>query len=283
MVQNLQQLKKRIKASNGIAQIARAMEMVSASKIRKAQDCVEKHNPYARKVKYMVQRVLTNKNLYDGIEKFVKKREGKRLLYIIAPDKGFAGGLVANLSKKINSYLQNDHDDYFVVIGKKAINYVTRYGYNLLASFEMMTSFPKYDDIYPIIDIAKKFYLSGEVVKVSIVYTAFKNMLIQEPVIEEVFPIKRDESFIGNYVDYIFEPNSQQVLEDLIPFYFEVEFYSALMNSYASEQSARMMAMKNAKENAKDISASLTSIYNKARQEKITNEILNLANGQQGM
>ncbi|BAG13948.1 ATP synthase gamma chain [Endomicrobiia bacterium] len=279
MAQNLQQLKKRIKTSDSIAQIAKAMEMIAASKIRKAQNYVEKHNPYARKIKYMVQRILTDKDLYDEIEKFSKERKGKRLIYIISPDKGLCGGLVVNLFKKVSFNVQSS--DYVVAIGKKSANDATRYNYNVLASFGMGTSFPKYDDIYPIIDIAKKLYISGEVTKVSVIYTEFKNMLVQKPAIEEILPVKPDKSFKENKMDYIFEPDPQQVLEDLLPYYFEVEFYSAFMNAYASEQAARMTAMKNAKDNANDISASLTNIYNKSRQEKITNEILDLANGQQ--
>jgi F-type H+-transporting ATPase subunit gamma len=281
MPQNLQQLKKRIKTSNSIAQISKAMEMIAASKIRKAQDSVEKHNPYARKIKYMMQRIVIDKDLNNNIEKFSKEKEGKKLIYIITPDKGLCGGLIVNLFKKASSYLRPE--DYVVLIGKKASYEAVKCGYNVLASFNMGTSFPKYDYIYPIIDIAKDFYISGEVVKVSIVYTKFINMLIQKPVVEEIFPIKPDESFKGHDIDYIFEPSSQQVLRDLLPYYFEVEFYSALMNAYACEQASRMIAMKNAKDNANEISASLTNTYNKSRQEKITNEILDLANGQQGI
>ena len=149
MAQNLQQLKKRIKTSDSIAQIAKAMEMIAASKIRKTQDSVEKHNSYARKIKYITQRILTDKDLYDEIEKFSKERDGKRLVYIISPDKGLCGGLVVNLFKKVSLYVQSS--DYVVAIGKKAANNVARYNYDVLASFSMGTNFPKYDYIYPII------------------------------------------------------------------------------------------------------------------------------------
>jgi F-type H+-transporting ATPase subunit gamma len=282
VAQNLQQLKKRIKTSSSIAQIAKAMEMISASKIRKAQDCVEKHNPYARKIKSIVQRIINDQDLYSkDMEKFLKEIDGKRLVYILSPDKGLAGGLVVNLLKTANSYLRPD--DYIVVVGKKASGDITRHSYNILASFEMGTKFPSYDDIYPMIDIAKKFYISGEVTKVSVIYTEFKNMLTQKPAIDEIFPVKPDQEFKDDVTDYLFEPSPLQVLTDLLPFYFEVEFYSAIMNAYASEQAARMTAMKNAKDNANDISASLINIYNRSRQEKITNELLDLANGQQGM
>jgi F-type H+-transporting ATPase subunit gamma len=282
MSHNLQQLKKRIKTSNSIAQIAKAMEMISASKIRKAQDSVEKYNSYSRKIKSIVQRIIIDQDLYSKeMEKFMKESNGKRLVYIISPDKSLAGGLVANLFKTASAYLRND--DYIVVIGKKASSDVTRHGYNIFASFEMGTKFPSYNDICPMIDIAKKFYISGEVAKVSVIYAEFKNMLVQKPVVEEIFPIKPDREFKEVVTDYLFEPSPFEVLKDLLPFYFEVEFYSAIMNAYASEQAARMAAMKNAKDNAKDISTSLTNIYNRSRQEKITNELLDLANGQQGM
>ena len=279
MAQNLQQLKKRIKTSQSIAQITKAMEMIAASKIRKAQNSVERHSPYAKKIMSMTQRILQDKDLSEYIAKFLKRKPGKKLVYVISPDKGLCGGLTVNLFKKLNSVVSKD--DYVVSIGKKAISYSSKYDLNVLASFYSGMSFPRYEDIYPMIDIAKKFYFSGQASSVSVVYTEFKNMLVQEAVETEIFPIKRDENFKDdNEIDYIFEPSEERVLEDLMPFYFEVEFYDAIMNAYASEQAARMVAMKNAKENAKEIAISLTSIYNRSRQEKITNEILDLANGQ---
>jgi len=280
MAQNLQQLKKRIKTSDSIAKIAKAMEMTAASKIRKAQISVEKHNPYAKKIKYVVQKILTEENFHERTKKFSEEKNGKRLVYIISPDKGLCGGLITNIFKKAISYLQSD--DYVIAIGKKTINNIARYDYNVLASFDMGTSFPKYEDIYPIIDIAKRFYFSDEVTKVSVIYTEFKNILMQESVADEIFPVKFDKNdFKENEFNYIFEPNFQDILKDLLPYYLEIEFYSAFMNAYASEQAARMTAMKNAKDNAAEISAYLTNIYNKSRQEKITNEILDLANGRQ--
>lgn len=282
MAQNLQQLKKRIKSSQNIAQITKAMEMIAASKIRKAQASVEKHNPYAQKIMNMVQHVLSDKELFSEInDKFLKEKKGKKLIYIISPDKGLCGGLVVNLFKKANSYISKD--DYVIAIGKKAVNNILQNDYNTLATFNMGASFPSYEEIYPMIEMGKKKFLSGEVVKVAIIYTAFKNMLVQEPVIEEVFPVKPDENFQKNGIDYIFEPSAAKVLEDLLPYYAEVEFYSALMNAYASEQAARMTAMGNAKDNANEIAESLNNIYNRSRQEKITNELLDLANGQQGI
>ncbi|MDR1695022.1 MAG: ATP synthase F1 subunit gamma [Endomicrobium sp.] len=280
MAQNLQQLKKRIKTSRNIAQIAKAMEMIAASKIRKAQSAVEKHAPYAKKITSIVKKMI-NDNELEGVGRFSKEKPGKKVVFVISPDKGLAGGLVVNLFKKMSSYVSKD--DYVIAVGKKAVSGIVKYDYNVIASFQMGTGFPRYEDIFPMIDIAGKFYLSGEAVKVAVIYTEFKNMLVQEAVIEEILPVKPDKNFKKSGIDYIFEPSPERVLTDIIPYYFEVEFYDALMNAYASEQAARMTAMGNAKENANEISASLNNMYNKSRQEKITNEILDLANGQQGL
>ncbi|MDR0485426.1 MAG: ATP synthase F1 subunit gamma [Elusimicrobiota bacterium] len=281
MAQNLQQIKKRIKTSKNIFQIAKAMEMIAASKIRKAQIAVERYNPFADRIMKIVNKILDDKDFSEDIEKFAKKRAGKKMVFIISPDKGLCGGLVVNLLKKASSCIEPE--DYVVSIGKKASGGALKAGYNILASFNAGTSFPKYEDIFPMINIASKFYNSGDITSVLIVYSEFKNKLVQTASIREVLPIQRDENYIDNGIDYIMEPSGRQVLADLIPYYLEVEFYNAFMNSYASEQAARMAAMRNAKDNADEISASLTNIYNRSRQEKITNEILDLANGQQGI
>ncbi|MDR2676449.1 MAG: ATP synthase F1 subunit gamma [Endomicrobium sp.] len=272
MVQNLQQIKKRIKTSNNIEQISKAIEMISASKILKIQSFVERYNPYAKKIKYMVQRVITEKKIIDK-----KENVNNKFVYIISPDKGLCGGLVMNLLKIMSSYVQQN--DYVVTIGKKAASNVSKYDYNVIASFKMGINFPQYDDIYPMISIANDFYILGKVEKISIIYTEFKNIFVQEAVVNEILPIIPNQAFKNHTISYIFEPDVKYILKELLPYYFEVEFYDALMNAYASEQTARMIAMRNAKNNANDISNLLLSIYNKSRQEKITNEILDLANG----
>jgi F-type H+-transporting ATPase subunit gamma len=280
MAQNLQAIKKRIKTSQSIFQIAKAMEMIAASKIRKAQISVERYEPYAQKVAYIVQKILADKDVAEQISQYVDIKEGRKAIFVISPDKGLCGGLVVNLFKKLASYASKG--DYVIAVGKKAIGTCFRYNYDVAATFNMGTTYPRYESIFPLIEIAKNLFLSGDVTKTAVIYTHFKNMLVQEPIINEVLPMKKDKDFIDNGMDYIMEPSSKQVLKDMIPYYLEIEFYDALMNAYASEQAARMTAMKNAKDNADDISASLTNIYNKSRQEKITNEILDLANGQQG-
>jgi F-type H+-transporting ATPase subunit gamma len=261
MAENLQQVKKRIKTANSIAQITKAMEMIAASKIKKAQNAVEKNRAYADRVKFIVQKILAENNDVALNSSFVSldKNIKRKLVYVISSDKGLCGGLLANVFRQVLNNVSKD--DYVVTIGKKAQNFCIK------------------NDIYPMLKILQNYYSAKEISSVEVIYTYFKNRLVQEPVSKVLAPIKRDENFV-NKGDHIFEPSSKEVLNGLIPYYFEVVFYDMLMNAYASEQAARMSAMSNANENAKEISASLTIIYNKSRQEKITNEILDLANGQ---
>ena len=279
MAENLQQVKKRIKTADSIAQITKAMEMIAASKIKKAQSAVEKNKPYADRVKFIVQKILAeNTDLALG-SSFIglNKSSNRKLVFVISRDKGLCGGLLANIYKQV--YTNVTKDDYVVTIGKKAQNFCIKNGYNVKASFNMGSSFPKYESIFPMLRIMQNLYEKKEISAVDVIYTNFKNRLVQEAVTKVLAPIERDEKFV-NKGDHVFEPSSKEVLNHLIPYYFEALFYNMLMNAYASEQAARMSAMSNANENAKEISASLTIVYNKSRQEKITNEILDLANGQ---
>ncbi|MBO7611233.1 MAG: ATP synthase F1 subunit gamma [Elusimicrobia bacterium] len=279
MAENLQQVKKRIKTADSIAQITKAMEMIAASKIKKAQSAVEKNKPYADRVKFIVQKILAENSDLALNSSFISlnSNSSKKLVFVISSDKGLCGGLLANIYKQV--YTNVTKDDYVVTIGKKAQNFCIKNGYNVKASFNMGSSFPKYESIFPILKIMQNLYETKEISAVDVIYTNFKNRLVQEAVTKVLAPIERDENFV-NKGEHVFEPSSKEVLDQLIPYYFEALFYNMLMNAYASEQAARMSAMSNANENAKEISASLTIVYNKSRQEKITNEILDLANGQ---
>ncbi len=279
MAENLQQIKKRIKSSQSIAQITKAMEMIAASKIKKAQVSVENNKAYAQRISFIVQKILAEctdlkSNLpFLSIDKSIKRK----LFYVISTDKGLCGGLLANIYKQILSSVSKD--DYVVTIGKKAQNFCIKNGYNVKASFFMGSSFPKYDVIYPMLKIMKDLTDKKEISAVNVIYTNFKNRIVQQATTKALAPIEKDKNFV-NKGDHIFEPSAVEVLQSLLPYYVGNIFYDMLMNAYASEQAARMSAMSNANENAHEIATSLTIIYNKSRQEKITNEILDLANGQ---
>ena len=279
MAENLQQVKKRIRTSNSIAQITKAMEMIAASKIKKAQTAVEKNRQYAERVKYVVQKILSESDDLITNSSYVGKNKGngKKLVYVISPDKGLCGGLLVNIFKQVVTNVSKQ--DYVVTIGKKAQLFCIKNGFNVVASFDMGSLFPKFNDIFPMLKIMSDLYEKKEISAVDVIYTHFKNRLVQESITKILVPVQKDKNFVSKG-DHIFEPSPKEVLDDLIPYYMEVVFYDMMMNSYASEQSARMSAMSNAKENAHEISSSLTTMYNKSRQEKITNEILDLANGQ---
>lgn len=279
MAENLQQVKKRIRTANSIAQIANAMEMIATSKIKKAQLFVEKNRPYAERVKFIVQKILAENtdNALNSSVVGTNDNAKRKLFYIISTDRGLCGGLLANLFKQV--FAKVSKDDYVVAIGKKGQAFCIKNGFNVVASFNMGSNFPSYADISPMLKIAKDLYEKKEISSMEVIYTYFKNRLVQQSVSKVLAPIERDENFV-NKGGHIFEPSPKEIFDSLLPYYFEVEFYDMLMNAYTSEQAARMTAMSNANENAKDISASLTIVYNRSRQEKITNEILDLANGQ---
>ena len=278
MAESLQQIKKRIKTANNIAQISKAMEMIAASKIKKAQSAVEKNRPYAHRVKTIVQKLLTKhrNELLEHMFFNLKSQTDKKLVYIISPDKGLCGGLLANLFSEFVSKVSKE--DYVVTIGKKAQMFCIKNGFNVIASFNMGTTFPKYSEFTHVLKFIETYYVQQKICGVEVVYTNFKNRIVQQPVKSVLAPVEVDKSFVDKGI-HIFEPSPEAVFKSLMPYYFEVEFYDMLMNAYASEQAARMQAMNNSKENAKDISTFLTTVYNKSRQEKITNEILDLANG----
>ncbi len=277
MAESLQQIKKRIKTASNIAQISKAMEMIAASKIKKAQTAVEKNKPYAERVKRVVQKLLT-KHGNELEQSFFKAKNltGKKLIYLISPDKGLCGGLLANLFSEFVS--KASKNDYIITIGKKAQMFCIKRDFNVVASFNMGTTFPQYSEFIHILKFIKTYYAQKKIDGVEVIYTNFKNRMVQYPVREILAPVEIDKDFIDKGV-HIFEPSPQEVFKSLLPYYFEVEFYDMIMNSYASEQAARMQAMSNSKENANEISNFLTTVYNKSRQERITNEILDLANG----
>jgi len=279
MAENLQQVKKRIRTAKSIAQIAKAMEMIAASKIRKAQTAVEKSRPYSDRVRFVVQKILAENDDVSLNSSFVGLNDNvkRKLVYVISTDKGLCGGLLANIFKKVLTSVSKD--DYVVTVGKKAQTFCIKNGFNVKASFNLGTVLPKYEDIFPMLKIGEDYYKTKEISSVEVIYTCFKNRMVQEPMLKVLAPIQRDKNFV-NKGEHIFEPSSKEVLDSLIPYYFEVIFYDILMNAYASEQAARMSAMSNANENANEITASLTVAFNKSRQAKITNEILDLANGQ---
>ena len=278
------QLTRRIKTAQYISKTTKAMQMIAASKLKKAQDAALTSRPYVEKL------LTVTKRLTNGVEKsqlpaYMKERKqnGKTLFVVIAPDKGLCGGLVTNIAREL--LRQSKSDDIFLTVGKKIESPVARMTKNLVASFDFGTTLPKYDVVYPITKIIDEQFLSGKVDKVIIISSHFVNMFIQKPELTNLLPImpiivnqegkKTEEKFEFQ----LFEPDLETILPDLLKRYMEMGIYQEMLESYLSEQSARMISMQNATNNAKDIIEDLKLEYNKTRQAGITSQILDITGG----
>ena len=279
MAENPQVIKKRIRTATNISQIAKAMEMISASKIRRAEKAVTNNRPYADKITYIISRFLANKDARELRSPLMARNDTtKKLIIAVSPDKGLCGGLPNKLFEKLLEY--GNRNNYIITIGKKAETFSAGHDFSLLASFKMGTKFPPYSFIFPILNLAKQYYMEKKVSEVVVVFSEFKNVLQQRAVVHKLLPIEPEKDLVSRELPYIFEMGIGKIVEELLPYYLEVKFYNALIQAFTSEQAARMVAMRNAKENALEITEYLTLHFNKLRQERITNEILDLSNSQ---
>ncbi len=278
MPQNLQLLKRRIKTSKNVSQIAKAMEMMSASKIKRAQNTVENNKPYAGKIS-----LLTKQLIQSAGEKYMHpfisgNNSSKKLLIAISPDRGLCGSLNTNLFKKLITL--EDKETTLITIGHKVERFAAKLTFDLAATFPMGNTLPRFSNLYDVIRLVNTLYTEGKVGSVEVLYTEFTSFFHQEPIVKKLLPIDISELPEKEEGVSFYEPGIHELLDILLPQYLEVSFYSALLEAYTSEQAARMISMQNAKNNANDIANYLTLQYNKSRQEKITGEILDLSNTQ---
>jgi F-type H+-transporting ATPase subunit gamma len=290
MGNNTREIRRRIKSVRNTAQITKAMQMIAAAKMRKAQQRALDARPYAQ----MLNRVLVSlrANAEDEIHPLLQVRPVKQtLVYVVATDKGLCGGLNTNLFRELQQF--DPATTSFIASGRKAVDFLARTKRNLLADFPLRDTL-EYAEIKPVAHFVIEKFLAGECDKVAVLYTDFVNTLMQVPSAHDILPItsfqmggkKADEP---NDADeeamsaFKFEPSPQEVLNSLLPFYVGNELYAMILNARASEQSARMVAMKNATDNAKSLIKDLTLEYNKIRQAAITTEILEISTAQMVM
>lgn len=272
-------IKRRIRSAQNIAQITRAMQMVAASKMKKAQEAAISGKPYAEKIIEMTRELAkrSDKNLHPLLSH--GNKNGKSLIIIISTNKGLCGALNTNLFKFIQTTKKADTATDFITVGKKAQSFVVKTGKDLVADFSSKVPFE--DNVPAITKLLVDGFISGTYGDVNIYYNSFISALKQEPVKKILLPlsIKFDEQSENTDFDnreFMIEPSIEDVLEHLLPHYLENQIRSAIHESEASEQSARMIAMKNATDAANDLQSDLTLIYNKIRQEKITYEIADM-------
>lgn len=275
---NIRLIKRRIKSADNISQITRAMEMVAASKMKKAQDKAMGGKPYAQKIYQAVVELSSHidKKQHPLLAK--GNPDGKLLLLIISTNKGLCGGLNTNLFRAINKWWSSEKNIDYVSIGKKSKNFITRSRKNLVADFSEKTSFS--ENVPAITAVSVDRFLKGTYSEVHLVYNTYLSALKQIPTKKMLIPIESIEKVEDvpreNFAEFVIEPGVYDVLSNLLPHYIENQIRSAIYEAEACEHSARMMAMKNATDAASDLTQELTLLYNKARQEKITYEIADL-------
>jgi F-type H+-transporting ATPase subunit gamma len=286
-VPSTREIRRRIRSVGNMSQITRAMEMVSAAKMRKAQQRVTASRPYSEQLRQIMSDLATQQPDPEQQAQFplLQARPVRTVeLIVVTPDRGLTGALNTNILRRGSRFILEEAGApvQVIAVGKKARDYFVRTRQNVIAEFIGIGDTTTLDAVRPIADIAIDDFASGKVDAVYVVYSRFVNTLVQRPEVLRILPVEPPEAQEG-YSDYIFEPSPEAVLNDLLPRYVEVQLYQAILEGIASEHSARMVAMRSASDNAKEIQQELTLSYNKARQAQITREVSEIAAGANAM
>jgi F-type H+-transporting ATPase subunit gamma len=278
---DIRKIRGRIKGVENIGRITRAMEMIAASKMRKAQDRGLAGRPYSEKIEQVIADLaaLPETSLAHPL---LEWREAEKITIImVTPDRGLCGGLNANLNRELSSYVLGvpNKTVEVVAVGKKGRDFARRSGLNMVAEFTGLGDAPAFLDTLPISHIAIDDYTTGKTDRVVVCYAQFISTLNQKPLMKQLLPVEPATMSAGANLEYIYEPNAGEVLGTLLPRFVEMEIYHAILEAIASEQSARMVAMRNAEESAAELLDELRLLYNKARQEAITTELLDITGG----
>jgi F-type H+-transporting ATPase subunit gamma len=291
---NLKEVRNRITSVGSTMQITSAMKMVSAAKLKRAQDAVTQMRPYSNKLTSILQNLSASLDTSEN--KYARDTNGDNvLLILISSNRGLAGGFNANVIKKAWSMIKNEYKGSpkvsVLCVGKKADDAFKRtehhiHGSDLPTHLNELFDKLSFENVAPVAEKIMQAFANNQFDRVYLVYNQFKNAAVQLTVAERFLPIDSTKSAAAdskNSVDYIFEPNQEYIVNDLIPKSLKVQFYKALLDSVASEHGARMTAMHKATDNAKEMLRSLKISYNKARQAAITNEILEIVGGAEAL
>ena len=290
---SLKEVRIRIVSVNSTMQITSAMKMVSAAKLKRAQDAITQMRPYATKLKEILGNLSASLDTSENV--YARKGEDKKVLVVlISSNRGLAGAFNSNVIKKAWSLIRETHNNAKVsvlCIGKKGGDTFKRTEYNYSGSdmpenLNDLFNAVNFASTVPVSEKIMAAFASGEFDKVYLVYNQFKNAAIQLPVAEQFLPIDTAASAAAaskNSVEYIFEPNKEQIVKDLIPKSLKTQLYKAILDSNASEHGARMTSMHKATDNAKEMIRELRINYNKARQASITKELLEIVAGAEAL
>lgn len=269
-------LRRRIRSAKNIRQITKAMEMVSASKMRKSQEQALATRPFSQKLEGVLQRISASTG--NVSHPLFRKSDSpkKAMIIIISTDKGLCGPLNINLFRTVSQWSENesDHSHLKVVhVRKRAKTPPLKAESELVAVFHDIGETPTFQETRAIARLAMDAFGEGTVDEVYIAYSEFVSTLVNRPVIKRVLPVMSEGPEIAVTNEYTFEPSTQDLMQELVPYMVEMTFYQTMIDASASEHSSRMVAMKNASDNAHDLIGSLTLDYNQARQSQVTSEL----------
>jgi F-type H+-transporting ATPase subunit gamma len=278
------EIKTKIKSVQNTRKVTRALEMVSASKIRKAQDLMKASRPYARLMRQVIGHIARANTDYKH-PFMVERSEVKRVGYVVvSTDRGLCGGLNSNMFRtllpKIREWHSQGVEVDLVCIGQKATTFFRRLKINMVGSVTHLGEKPQVAELIGVIKVMLDAYTEGRIDRLSLVYNDFVNTMTQKATIDQLLPLPASDDLSSNHAwDYIYEPSPEAVLDHVLTRYVESLVYQATLENLASEHAARMVAMKGASDNATKAIGSLTLIYNKARQAAITQEISEIVSG----
>jgi F-type H+-transporting ATPase subunit gamma len=283
---NVKQIRRRVRSVTSIAKVTKAMELVAGSKMRRSQSRALAARPYADKLLEVLGDLAKQRGDEETAHPYLTVRPARNTLVLfLNANRGLAGGLPSAMNRRAASFaLEQDTPVSFATVGKKGRDFVVRAGQPLVAEFSM-PDYPGLLDTLSVTRVVRDEYESERADRVFLLYPRFVNTAVQQPTVKQLLPIEPDDirDRTVEDVDYIYEPSAEAVFAELLPRYVEMTIYEAILESEASELSARMVAMRNATEAANDMIDTLTLVYNKARQEQITKELLDIVGGVEAM
>ena len=283
---NLKEIRSRITSVSSTMQITSAMKMVSAAKLKRAQDAITQMRPYANKLSELLQNLSSNLDSSDS-SVYSKQREVNNVLIVaITSNRGLCGGFNANIIKKTKLIIEESYPKAktsIISIGKKSSEHFMKNGYEVISTHDDLYNEISFSAVSKIAEEIMTVFVNGEYDKVYLVYNQFKNAATQNVMQESFLPVQNENDKTTQKTDYIFEPSQTKIVNSLIPKSLKTQLFKAILDSHASEHGARMTAMHKATDNASELKKDLTLTYNKARQAAITGEILEIVGGAEAL
>ena len=280
---NLKEIRARITSVGSTMQITSAMKMVSAAKLKRAQDAITQMRPYTNKLSELLVNLSSNLDSSEG-GVYAQAREAKSILIVaVTSNRGLCGAFNNNVIKGAKALTENYDQAAFVTIGKKASEYFAKNGYEVISSHDDLYNDLSFANTSAIAQVLMDHFVEGRYDKIVVVYNQFKNAASQNLMTEAYLPVETPADDTATIGDYIFEPEKEEIVAELIPKSLKVQLFKAVLDSHASEHGARMTAMHKATDNAGELKRELTLTYNKARQAAITGEILEIVGGAEAL